>query len=78
MDLDVSGAKREPVGAAQRVSRRVASTADPEDARAVRSQPDGLVATLARIIVAIERRRTLQVVEGGKDMPTSTENRRAR
>jgi hypothetical protein len=41
------------------------------------AQPDALVATLARIIVAIERRRALTVIEGGKPMPERTPARKA-
>ena len=35
-------------------------------------RPDHLVATIARIIVAIERRRGLQVIDGGKPMQKAT------
>jgi hypothetical protein len=78
MDLELSRPVREHAGPAQGARRQEAGQADSGDTRALRPQPDGLVGTLARIIVAIERRRALQVIEGGQDMRTSTENGRAR
>jgi hypothetical protein len=42
-----------------------------------RPDSDPLIATLARIIMAIEQRRELQVIEGGKPMPESTPARKA-